>query len=236
MPLRSVTLTTQGTFSFLYHIENLCLRWDGHLSVAVYAPGTDFPLVVNLIYYMRKCRHNCVKDKTSWHLVYDMAFGPKSNRTYPQSYVDDFDCSLSFENIVEKFSTSFRSDHSLPYPINVVRNVARLNAQTKYVFASDIELYPSVGIVSSFLDLLDREKSGLIPLINEKNPHVYVIPIFEVKAGVEPPRNKSELRTQFKSGERQWWGHPNAILTHLGLRQSHILSQMGLWRLSELPG
>jgi hypothetical protein len=58
------------------------------------------------------------------------------------------------------------------------------------VFAIDIELYPSVSIVSAFFDLLGREKKGLVPFIF--NPHVYVLPVFEVKAEVEPPfKNQS---------------------------------------------
>jgi len=76
---RSVTLTTQGTYEFLYHIEILCKRWDGHLSVGVYCPGDDFKVAVNLIYYLRECKHSCVKTKTEWHLVYDTSFGPKTN-------------------------------------------------------------------------------------------------------------------------------------------------------------
>jgi len=199
---QSVTLTTQGTYEFLYHIENLCKRWDGHISVGVYSPGDELKLVVNLIYYLRECKHSCVKTKTSWHLVYDTNFGPQSNSSFPYSYVNDmnFDCSQSFKEIVDKFNVRFRSDRALPYPINVCRNVARLNAGTNYVFASDIELYPSVGIVSAFLELLDREKRGLVRMIHKSNPHVYVLPVFEVEAEVEPPLNKSELRALFKKG------------------------------------
>ncbi len=198
---RSVTLTTQGTYEFLYHVENLCKRWNEHISVGVYSPGDEFKLVVNLIYYLRKCKHSCVKTKTSWHLVYDTNFGPQSNSSFPYSYVNNnIDCSQSFNDIVDKFSSTFRSDHSLPYPINVIRNVARINAQTNYIFASDIELYPSVGIVPAFFELLDREKRGLVPLVSNSNPHVYIVPIFEVKAGVDPPLNKSELRKLIKSG------------------------------------
>ncbi|XP_054155206.1 beta-1,4-glucuronyltransferase 1-like [Oppia nitens] len=206
--MRNVTLTTQGTYSFLYHLENLCIRWDGFISVGVYAPGLDFPLAVNLIYYLRKCGHQCVSAKTTWHMVYDSLHSPHSNTSLPSSYVEDmnFDCLQSFDNIVSKFNTTFRSDHSLPYPINVVRNVARLNSQTKYIFASDIELYPSVDIVSGFMRLHDRISSGLVPNINLTHPLVYVIPIFEVKANIEPPMNKSQLKTLIKSG--------NAIFFH----------------------
>jgi N-acetyllactosaminide beta-1,3-N-acetylglucosaminyltransferase len=112
----------------------------------------------------------------------------------------NFDCSQSFSEIVDKLNVSFRSAHSLPYPINVCRNVARINARTNYVFPIDIELYPSLGLVSAFFELLDREKKGLVPMISNSNPHVYVLPNFEVKANIEPPNNKSELRRLFKLG------------------------------------
>ncbi len=199
---RSITLTTQGTYEYLYHIEIMCKRWDGHLSVGVYCPGDDFEVAVNLIYYLRECKDSCVKTKTEWHLVYDTSFGPKTNSSFPYSYVNDmnFNCSQSFSEIVNKLNVSFRSAHSLPYPINVCRNVARINARTNYVFPIDIELYPSVGLVSAFFELLGREKKGLVPLISNSNPHVYVLPVFEVRANIEPPSNKSELMALFKTG------------------------------------
>lgn len=36
-------------------------------------------------------------------------------------------------------------DETIIYPVNVVRNVARTSALTKYVLLSDIELMPSKG-------------------------------------------------------------------------------------------
>jgi hypothetical protein len=75
-----------------------------------------------------------------------------------------------------------------------------INARTNHVFPIDIELCPSLGLVSAFFELIDREKKGLVRLISNSNPDVYVIPIFEVKAKVELRSNKSELRRLFKSG------------------------------------
>lgn len=46
---QSVTLTTQGTYEFLYHVEFLCQRWDGPISVAVYAPGIIVSLNPSLL-------------------------------------------------------------------------------------------------------------------------------------------------------------------------------------------
>ena len=200
---RSITLTTQGTYEFLYHIEILCRRWDGHISVGVYSPGHDFQTSINLIYYLRECKNSCVKRKTSWHFIYDTIYSPQSNISFPNSYVNhmNISCDNSFEDVLKKYNKSFRSSNSLTYPISVVRNVARLNARTEYVFASDIELYPSLGIVPAFLDLIDREKSGLVPMISINKSHVYVLPIFEVKKTVEPPMTKPELIQLLKSGD-----------------------------------
>ena len=40
---------------------------------------------------------------------------------------------------------SYRSMNNLTYPVNVGRNIARQSAISHFVFASDIELYPSPG-------------------------------------------------------------------------------------------
>lgn len=77
--------------------------------------------------------------------------------------------------------------------------MARLSSPTQFLIASDIELYPSINIVSMFLDLLKRERHGLVPYINSTH-HVYVIPIFEVKAGLSPPETKLELKKMVKKG------------------------------------
>ena len=200
--MKSITLTTQGTYDFLHHVQHLCDRWEGFISVSVYAPGDDFRLAVNVIYYLRQCTDKCVTERVYWHLVYDTLYAP-ANLTVPAAYLEtpNFDCNIPLDESIKlfNFNTEFRKNNSLPYPINVLRNVARVSSKTKYLFASDIELYPSVGIVPGFFDLLERENNGKAPLENSKNPHVYVIPIFEVKADKNPPKTKSELSSLFAS-------------------------------------
>lgn len=44
---------------------------------------------------------------------------------------------------------------NLTYPVNVLRNIARQNAPTYYVLASDAELYPSPNLVADFMQVLD---------------------------------------------------------------------------------
>ena len=38
--------------------------------------------------------------------------------------------------------TTYRHRLNLDYPVNVARNVARVTANTHFVFPSDVELYP----------------------------------------------------------------------------------------------
>lgn len=200
----SVTLTTQGSFEFLYHTERLCQRWDGPVSVAVYAPGDDFKVCLDLIYYLRRCRDPCVSRNITWHFIFDSTFGPSlSNISFPEDISSSnqlLNCSLTNDELPLYFKSNFRTQHKIPYPINVVRNVARLGSKTRYLLASDIELYPSINVVSMFREMREREESGLLPLINKNVPHVYVLPIFEVKAGLEPPQTKTQLAEMIKKG------------------------------------
>ncbi|XP_013780779.1 beta-1,4-glucuronyltransferase 1-like [Limulus polyphemus] len=83
--------------------------------------------------------------------------------------------------------------NNLPYPINVARNVARLNAKTHYVFASDVELYPSENIIPRFLRLVENMKKKNSNFATKRQ--VFVLPVFEVKSGIQPPTKKSDLKT-----------------------------------------
>ena len=201
----SVTYTTQGSFEFLKHSIPLCRRWEGHVSLAVYAPGTDFLTALEMIYFYRRCRDACVRSRVSFHLIYDSLHGPSlTNISFPDSLVSQYkqlSCNTSDDVLLQTFSSSFREDNKLPYPINVARNVARLQSRTKYLLASDIELYPSLKIGSMFKDLLRREESHQEPLINPQVPHVYHLPIFEVKSGLEPPLTKNDLIEMFNKGD-----------------------------------
>jgi len=201
----SVTYTTQGSYEFLRHAIPLCKRWEGHVSLAVYAPGTDFTTALEIIYFYRRCGDPCVRNRVSFHLIYDALHGPNLNNiSFPDSLVSQYkslNCNISDDALLDNFSSTFREDHKLPYPINVARNVARLQSRTKYLLASDIELYPSLHVGSMFKDLLQREEAHQEPLINPQVPHVYHFPIFEVKAGLEPPATKNELLDMFKRGD-----------------------------------
>lgn len=43
--------------------------------------------------------------------------------------------------------TTYKQQKKLLYPVNIARNTARRAAQTYFVFASDVELYPSINFI-----------------------------------------------------------------------------------------
>lgn len=196
----SVTLCTQGTYEFLQHVPELCERWEGPLSVSVYAPGTDLPVAVRKIIFLRSCGPPCVRLNVTWHLIFDTALGPPVLETpHTMSEMEDYeplDCELGTKAL--NLVSEIRNSKKLPYPINVARNVARQFARTRYVLASDVELYPSLHIVPRFLNLVARlaKKDDGKPM----TPRVYTLPIFEVKKEFPAPKTKQELVKRYKDG------------------------------------
>ncbi|XP_035228145.1 beta-1,4-glucuronyltransferase 1-like isoform X3 [Stegodyphus dumicola] len=196
----SVTLCTQGTYEFLQHVPELCERWEGPLSVSVYAPGTDLPVAVRKILFLRTCGAPCVRTNVTWHLVYETALGPDRlelpREAAEMEAYEPLDCSAGTKPL--QLVSEIRNSKKLPYPINVARNVARQLARTRYVLASDIELYPSLHIVPRFLNLVARlakKEEG-----KPKTRRVFTLPIFEVKKEFPAPKTKEELVKRVREG------------------------------------
>lgn len=213
----SITLTTQASTNFLHHTVELCKRWDGPISVAVFCPGPDLTNAITLIKFMRQCLpptlNACIRDKVTWHLVYNKSRGPSSkNLDYPNKYLDNKRYGLFSEHdqcpkfagpqpidLVRQFEEALRANASTVhplYPINVLRNTARLAAKTHYVLASDIELYPSINLVPMFSNYLI--KHGISNKNQSLKKNVFTLPIFEVSANCTPPKTKSELIDLFQ--------------------------------------
>ena len=51
----SITYTTHCDHTFLDNLEPLLVRWQGPISVAIYAPGTDYKRALDAIFYYRSC-------------------------------------------------------------------------------------------------------------------------------------------------------------------------------------
>lgn len=227
----SITLTTHSTIEFLYHSLELCKRWDGPISLAVFVPGPEIKVATTLIKYMRQCLpvplSACIRDKLTWHFVHDnksthhqlaesnvlpkehldkdnfplfveQDLCPKLAGPNPDDLIKQFEEELRKKNGL--FPNNYRQQFKLTYPINVLRNIARLAAQTKYILAADIELYPSINLVPSFINYIQKHDVRR-ELGQHIEKYIFTLPIFEVKPTKSPPKTKSELVRLVQNGD-----------------------------------
>lgn len=184
----SVTYTTHADYSFLDNLEPLLERWQGPISLALHAPGTDFQPTLETIQYLRECGSPLISDLVTFHIYFGNKHVPKE---IPRGgeLPTPANCSAQAPWVGVKPTSLYKSQKKLMYPVNVGRNIARESATTHYILASDIELYPSPGVIPDFLDMIRR---GDPPLLHS-NPKVFPLSIFELEADAIIPDNKTHL-------------------------------------------
>ncbi|XP_059094202.1 beta-1,4-glucuronyltransferase 1-like [Tigriopus californicus] len=190
----SVTFTTHSDPTFLNNLQPLLERWQGPISLAIYAPSTDFSTAVKAIMYQRQCQtSDLVRDLVTFHLFFDFnhmppSFQPILKPVDISTYIAKCN-QYSSEEINPVKEKLYKSVNNLPYPVNVARNVARETSNTHFVFPCDIELYPSPGFIPEFLDMIRRND----PIQRSPKPKVYPLVIFEIDEGQSLPSTKKEL-------------------------------------------
>ncbi|KAG7175372.1 Beta-1-4-glucuronyltransferase 1-like 1 [Homarus americanus] len=166
----------------------------GPVSVAVYAPGTDFNATLNTILYLRDCWAEGIKKYVTFHLFFHVSHTPKKVPSTDELLKRKTDCALEpprWTNV-----TTYRQQRKLLYPVNVARNTARQAVQTYFVFPSDVELYPSINFITEFFKMLKQPDKS-----NTTSPRVYVFSIFEVKENISVPETKTDLQKLLKKGD-----------------------------------
>ena len=183
----SITFTTHGEFNFIDNVVPIVERWEGPVTVAIYAPGYDFQEAVRRIHFLRECSSHLVKKLVTFHLFYDELYKTETKIPPPSTlnsirmsscklnisllplfglseyylcFSDDFtvhDCVAA--PVFGGNLTTFRSLKNLTYPVNVARNFARSSAKTHFVLAADIELYPSLNMIPMFLQMAKRKEA-----------------------------------------------------------------------------
>ncbi|XP_062549008.1 beta-1,4-glucuronyltransferase 1-like isoform X1 [Armigeres subalbatus] len=193
----SITYTTHGDYRFLDNVVPLLERWQGPLSLAVYAPGDEFGIAIEVLRYLIYCDRQSylVEEFATVHLYFDFdRVPPKPIQFYRELLQKPPDCPLNNASFL--FPT-LDNTFNHTYPVNVGRNIARDAAQTHFVLASDIELYPNPGFIEMFLQMVINPAYQFTLNI----PSVYVLPVFEVSDTCSVPENKTELLSMLNTGE-----------------------------------
>ncbi|KFM62500.1 N-acetyllactosaminide beta-1,3-N-acetylglucosaminyltransferase, partial [Stegodyphus mimosarum] len=179
---KTMTFCAAATTTELYHVTEICSRWQGPVSVSVYAPGSDFKTALRKIIHLR-LSDNCVHQNVTWHVYFDSEFSPpQKNLRSPEEEAELTKASPTYEMWPKG---TFKSHGTLPFPANIGRNIALQESRTDYVLVSDLHYYPSAQIIPRFLKLLKFQgKAG---------KKVYVLPVFRMLGYGKPPSTKTEL-------------------------------------------
>lgn len=74
----SVTYTTHADYTFLDNLEPLLERWRAPISIAMHAPGTDFPATLDAIKYSRNCGSPLISQLVTFHVFFSSKHVPKA--------------------------------------------------------------------------------------------------------------------------------------------------------------
>lgn len=142
----------------------------------------------NLLYYISYLRH-CypkIKENVAFHLALPKDHLPEAT-SHPLHIHIDTDCltpEATLKSLLKRQKV-YKWRTRLAYPQNHLRNLARKNCQSKYVFLTDVDIVPSYKL-AEHLD-------GFLRGAECKGRCAYVVPTYEVDTRVAFPSNKSEL-------------------------------------------
>ncbi|KAG7304064.1 hypothetical protein JYU34_010993 [Plutella xylostella] len=187
----AVTYTTHAGYEYLDNVKPLVERWMAPVSIAVHAPGADLAPAVDGIRYLRDCTgDDLIRQYVTFHIFFSYKHIP-SQIPDPEVFLgNQFNCSLKPPYETSANTSTYMKSHNMLYPVNVARNIARDASLTHFLLPADIELYPSPNLVPRFLNMIARNA----PPLNNTNPRVFVISIFEVDAKFKAPTTKTQLK------------------------------------------
>ncbi|OQR75873.1 N-acetyllactosaminide beta-1, partial [Tropilaelaps mercedesae] len=127
----------------------------------------------------------------SFHLVYPLHSKAASSGNGHQGALalTLVECPTLPRRLRELQPSAINYGHQIAYPVNLLRNVARRNVRSQFVFVVDIDLQVSQGLHDAFLAF--AKDNSLFSRADHQE--VFVVPAFEAAEHVTPPRNKAEL-------------------------------------------
>ncbi|KAH8421165.1 hypothetical protein KR009_006984 [Drosophila setifemur] len=203
----TLTYTTIGDYTFFDNLRAVASRWRAPISFAIHTPGYDLNTTLDAIQYVRNCLldSETIKDWVTFHVYFPHQHMPYYvpynehevlNRPFICTFANGSQVPPPYKLISRNDSYKVRAN--LTFPINVGRNIARQAANTHFIFPCDIELYPSLGFVNQFLDMVASNHS-VLALEPGQPKRVYPLAVFEIENGVEVPEGKDELIALYRN-------------------------------------
>ncbi|KAL3276639.1 hypothetical protein HHI36_012011 [Cryptolaemus montrouzieri] len=183
-------IATQSSLEKIHSIIQVANHWDGPISLAGFSSGDEeFNNLLLYVLYLRECFPK-IREKVNFHFAFPRGNAPIKIQVN-SSLLNRLDCDNPYGLLMQltKSKTkkkNMRWKNQNVYPQNHLRNLARKNCQSDFVFLTDIDVIPSYGMTQLLDNFFMRDNCGT-------KLCAFVIPTFELDERVRFPTNKSEL-------------------------------------------
>lgn len=197
----SVTLATHTSLKNFYRLQILSLVWKSPISVAVWAQG-DLTRLLELVYTLTlvcaqgqsisisivvpsHLPHSVDLSQISW----DNMFAPSARTCSQRTLHNHF-----YELRALDPSANYASQ-ALPYPNNMLRNLALSSIQTTHVLVTDIDILPSVHMDEQFMKYMHDSGDAV-----RSSDAAYVVPVFESEHSQKNQWRMDRLLEEWRTG------------------------------------
>lgn len=193
-----ISLVTQCSFEHLHHLVSLAQRWQGPISVAVFAEDHQISDALWRVAGLRSC-FVAILHNVSFSLVSPLPAKSSPPISIPSARPLAHSCSMTPSHSPHPATTNYASTRN--FPANLLRNVARRATPSDFVLVLDIDMLPSDNLRQDFFEFASER--GLFRKSEREDKTVFVVPAFEVAASGEesPPRNKAQLLKLVETGD-----------------------------------
>lgn len=198
----NLTICSQSTVNNLHYLKNMSQTWDGPISVTVFTHGYDTVFALHTIAYMHAC-FETVKHSVSFHIAYPILHPPSNIKTILNM---DMHCNNVESLLTDKSKVNYGDQ--IPYPHNILRNIAIEYSSTPYILMIDIDMVPSYDLNRLFQQFIRRRSiSAGIGNNSKDQKMVYVIPAFESRTHIGRCDKESLLKEWDLNNIRPFYEH-----------------------------
>ncbi|XP_050696716.1 beta-1,4-glucuronyltransferase 1-like [Eriocheir sinensis] len=154
----SVCLATQTSVDRLFWLAQVARYWTAPMSVSVFTPDVEYGIARAYLTYLVTC-FPFLGEKATFHFTSPKSHPPRDLHVVIDRLEEKCDQPLGvLKTLLKKRDAKMLLwRERMPYPQNVLRNVARKNCDTEYVFLADVDIVPIPGLSTDLAAFLDSK-------------------------------------------------------------------------------
>ena len=204
---QDVSIVTHCSVNNMYRLLDMSRRWEGPMSVVIFAPGQDLIVALENILQLVWCVLP-IRTHALFHIVSPLSMPARDIKPY-LSYVEMVECRFIDRRMRSTLNIENYGFEGLNYPNNLLRNFGLQSSMTEYVYVLDVDLVPSVDLRLNFLEFA-RTHRLMSPQMQVERPSkiAFVTPVFETRDDYSIPDVKSTVTRLYNRTIRQFYVQP----------------------------